>query len=29
LTRALAHETELPLHEAVAHVHDVLNVFMF
>ena len=28
LTRALASETGLPLHEAEAHVHDVLNVFM-
>lgn len=28
LTRALAHETGLPLAEAEAHVHDVLNVFM-
>ncbi len=28
LTRALADETGLPLHEAEAHVHDVLNVFM-
>ncbi|OYX45218.1 MAG: hypothetical protein B7Z02_01190 [Rhodobacterales bacterium 32-67-9] len=28
LTRALAAETGLPLHEAEAHVHDVLNVFM-
>jgi uncharacterized protein YcgI (DUF1989 family) len=28
LTRALAFETGLPLHEAEAHVHDVLNVFM-
>jgi uncharacterized protein YcgI (DUF1989 family) len=28
LTRALADETKLPLHEAEAHVHDVLNVFM-
>ncbi len=28
LTRALADETGLPLHEAESHVHDVLNVFM-
>ncbi len=28
LTRALAAETGLPLQEAEAHVHDVLNVFM-
>jgi len=28
LTRALAHETGLPLPEAEAHVHDVLNIFM-
>jgi uncharacterized protein YcgI (DUF1989 family) len=28
LTRALAAETGLPLPEAEAHVHDVLNVFM-
>ncbi|MFD0858646.1 urea carboxylase-associated family protein [Roseovarius aquimarinus] len=28
LTRALADETGLPLHEAERHVHDVLNVFM-
>ncbi|MCB1332240.1 MAG: DUF1989 domain-containing protein [Roseivivax sp.] len=28
LTRALAAETGLPLHEAELHVHDVLNVFM-
>ena len=28
LTRALANETGLPLHQAEAHVHDVLNVFM-
>lgn len=28
LTRALADETGLPLAEAEAHVHDVLNVFM-
>jgi len=28
LTRALATETGLPLHEAEMHVHDVLNVFM-
>ncbi|TDL91464.1 urea carboxylase-associated family protein [Meridianimarinicoccus aquatilis] len=28
LTRALAAETGLPLNEAEAHVHDVLNVFM-
>ncbi len=28
LTRALAGETGLPLPEAEAHVHDVLNVFM-
>ncbi|PWR01362.1 hypothetical protein DKT77_17520 [Meridianimarinicoccus roseus] len=28
LTRALATETGLPLTEAEAHVHDVLNVFM-
>lgn len=28
LTRALADATGLPLHEAEAHVHDVLNVFM-
>ena len=28
LTRALANETGLPLEEAEAHVHDVLNVFM-
>ena len=28
LTRALAAETGLPLAEAEAHVHDVLNVFM-
>src|SRR5210317_1600095 len=28
LTRALAAETGLPLHQAEAHVHDVLNVFM-
>ncbi len=28
LTRALADETGLPLHEAEAHIHDVLNVFM-
>ena len=28
LTRALADETGLPLHEAEMHVHDVLNVFM-
>jgi uncharacterized protein YcgI (DUF1989 family) len=28
LTRALASETGLPLHEAEVHVHDVLNVFM-
>ncbi|MEV8465810.1 DUF1989 domain-containing protein [Fluviibacterium sp. DFM31] len=28
LTRALATETGLPLAEAEAHVHDVLNVFM-
>lgn len=28
LTRALADWTGLPLHEAEAHVHDVLNVFM-
>ncbi|SFP36546.1 urea carboxylase-associated family protein [Tranquillimonas alkanivorans] len=28
LTRALAQEKDLPLHEAEAHVHDVLNVFM-
>ena len=28
LTRALAKETGLPLHEAERHVHDVLNVFM-
>lgn len=27
-TRALAAETGLPLHQAEAHVHDVLNVFM-
>ena len=28
LTRALADEIDLPLQEAEAHVHDVLNVFM-
>jgi uncharacterized protein len=28
LTRALSGETGLPLHQAEAHVHDVLNVFM-
>jgi uncharacterized protein YcgI (DUF1989 family) len=28
LTRALAAHTGLPLHQAEAHVHDVLNVFM-
>ncbi len=28
LTRALAEETGLPLNQAEAHVHDVLNVFM-
>jgi len=28
LTRALAAETGLPLHDAEAHVHDVMNVFM-
>jgi len=28
LTRALAAETGLPLYQAEAHVHDVLNVFM-
>ncbi len=28
LTRALAAHSNLPLHEAEAHVHDVLNVFM-
>lgn len=28
LTRALAAETGLPLHQAEPHVHDVLNVFM-
>ena len=28
LTRALAAETGLPLHEAEGYVHDVLNVFM-
>lgn len=28
LTRALAAQTGLPLHEAEMHVHDVLNVFM-
>ena len=28
LTRALAAETGLPLHQAETHVHDVLNVFM-
>ena len=28
LTRALAERTKLPLSEAGAHVHDVLNVFM-
>jgi len=28
LTRALAEQTGLPLHEAEGHVHDVLNVFM-
>ncbi len=28
LTRALSDWTGLPLHEAEAHVHDVLNVFM-
>lgn len=28
LTRALAAETGLPLNQAEAHVHDVLNVFM-
>lgn len=28
LTRALADETGLPLHQAEPHVHDVLNVFM-
>jgi len=28
LSRALAAETGLPLHEAEIHVHDVLNVFM-
>lgn len=28
LTRALSTATGLPLHEAEAHVHDVLNVFM-
>lgn len=28
LTRALADHTDLPLHEAEMHVHDVLNVFM-
>jgi uncharacterized protein len=28
LTRALAERTKLPLSEASAHVHDVLNVFM-
>ncbi|PKP84248.1 MAG: hypothetical protein CVT80_09275, partial [Alphaproteobacteria bacterium HGW-Alphaproteobacteria-2] len=28
LTRALAAETGMALHEAEAHVHDVLNVFM-
>ena len=28
LTRALANETGLPLHEAEGYVHDVLNVFM-
>ena len=28
LTRALAAETGMPLHQAEAHVHDVLNVFM-
>lgn len=28
LTRALADQTGLPLHEAEMHVHDVLNVFM-
>ncbi|HEX8544540.1 MAG TPA: DUF1989 domain-containing protein [Pseudomonas sp.] len=28
LTRALSKATGIPLHEAEAHVHDVLNVFM-
>ena len=28
LTRALADHSDLPLHEAERHVHDVLNVFM-
>jgi hypothetical protein len=28
LTRALADHTGLPLHDAEAYVHDVLNVFM-
>ena len=28
LTRALADETGLPLHDAESHIHDVLNVFM-
>ncbi|MGA8179709.1 MAG: DUF1989 domain-containing protein [Desulfobacterales bacterium] len=28
LTRALAAETGLPLQQAEAHIHDVLNVFM-
>ncbi|MGL5011021.1 MAG: urea carboxylase-associated family protein [Paracoccaceae bacterium] len=28
LTRALAQETGLPLHQAETHIHDVLNVFM-
>jgi len=28
LTRALADETGLPLHQAEGHIHDVLNVFM-
>jgi uncharacterized protein YcgI (DUF1989 family) len=28
LTRALAAETGMPLHQAETHVHDVLNVFM-
>ena len=28
LTRALAAERQLPLHEAEMHIHDVLNVFM-
>ncbi|MEM9432925.1 MAG: DUF1989 domain-containing protein [Pseudomonadota bacterium] len=28
LTRALAEETGLPLHQAELHVHDVMNVFM-